>query len=144
MLDKGEDLAKKCLAGSTLASKLKTEMEANPYGKDLLTDLGNAETNFKCSDRTYSLSRRGLFRFDSVAIMHAYSHARKLYNDVKALLRAKVEAEEQYLPFGKQYVLLMQDMERPKEAAESLTKAANKKANKSASGKKRKGAPKEQ
>ena len=66
VIDKGEDLAKKVLAGSTLAGKLKTEMEANPYGKDLLKDLANAENNFKCSGRTYSLSRRGLFRFDSI------------------------------------------------------------------------------
>ncbi|CAE7427920.1 unnamed protein product [Symbiodinium sp. CCMP2592] len=61
VLDKGEDLAKKALAGSTLAAKLKTEMEANPYGKDLLKDLANAESNFKCPARTYTFSRRELF-----------------------------------------------------------------------------------
>ena len=72
------------------------------------------------------------------------SHAGKLYTDVKALLRAKVDVEEQYLPFGKQYVLLLQDLERPKEAAESLTKAANKKTANKQAGKKRKDAPKEQ
>ena len=74
VIDKGEDLAKKVLAGSTLAGKLKTEMEANPYGKDLLKDLANAENNFKCSGRTYSLSRRGLFRFDYATIMCAWCH----------------------------------------------------------------------
>ncbi|CAE7266349.1 unnamed protein product [Symbiodinium sp. CCMP2592] len=114
VLDKGEDLAKKALAGSTLAAKLKTEMEANPYGKDLLKDLANAESNFK-----------------------------KLYNDSLLRAKVDVEEQylpfgKQYV------LLLQDMERPKQAAESLTKAATMKPANKQGSNKKRKGAPKEQ
>ena len=45
--EKGHDLAKKALKASGVANKLKTEMEANKYGKDLVAELLACEERFK-------------------------------------------------------------------------------------------------
>ena len=55
----------------------------------------------------------------------------------------RIEKEEVYLPFGKQYLILRKDLERPNEAAESLIKSSKKKVTdpKAKAAKKRKATP---
>ena len=60
---------------------------------------------------------------------------------MQALLQAKVQDEARYLPFGKQYFLLLKDLEKPQSAATSLSKAASAKPKAKQAAKKRKAAP---
>ena len=93
--DKAEDLRKRILAKAGTAGKLRLQMSSHPYGGHLCDELQKCETSFT-----------------------------DLYTDVTRLINQKVSDEAKYLPFGKQFLLLCKDLERPQASAESLARSA--------------------